>query len=727
LISYLDTLLIPFVAAEKKEHFNYYTAMPTLRGASPSCVVERFNPSTNARQGRATQISDALLSLRVLRAPHEGAAVFKLKDPRAKPPPDGGLPTPILKVLLVPGKFNLFSKFADQGKITIRIKWAGLQIMLSGAEPALCRKVVEILAPEQFKRMVAAGGASAAKLKLPLGEISTNSPARVRAGKRAPKPQRVPRRFQHTAPASPVVVARVKKTFSDRSPAAPSSPSSSSSSSSPIITAAAKRSRTKTTGMLDLFGDHLSCSSSSSSFSSSSAGVDVAPERAFSLSAEQTRALALVQAGKSMFVSGPGGTGKSVLISACCAWAKEVHKRLSITATTGVAACNVSGVTIHSWSGLSGREVGTLLGNAQVISPNLIKFVKKKMRQQAKNNWLRTDLLVIDEVSMLDPKYLDLLDQLGQVVRKNSRPFGGIQVVFVGDFHQLPPVAERHSDTAFAFESRCFQRLFGHRGALGEISLLTVVHRQGGDESFVSLLSRARKGQSTNADLARLRACKNKDPCQSMSGVVATHLCTHVYEARQKNKSALQRLPGMHMTFKAKDWSANPGIGKMLAASCRAPEHIELAVGAQVMLVKTVDAPSGLVNGARGLVRRFTPRTGMPVVEFENGVERTLGMERWSVDVNGRQLASRKQLPLDLSWAISIHKAQGMTLEAAVLNLSKVFECGQGYVALSRVRSLVGLTIEGSVNARSFRANGKVCKFYAELEKRMAERDLNST
>jgi ATP-dependent DNA helicase PIF1 len=114
------------------------------------------------------------------------------------------------------------------------------------------------------------------------------------------------------------------------------------------------------------------------------------------------------------------------------------------------------------------------------------------------------------------------------------------------------------------------------------------------------------------------------------------------------------------------------------------------------------------------------------VVEFENGVERTLGMERWSVDVNGRQLASRKQLPLDLSWAISIHKAQGMTLEAAVLNLSKVFECGQGYVALSRVRSLVGLTIEGSVNARSFRANGKVCKFYAELEKRMAERDLNS-
>ena len=280
---------------------------------------------------------------------------------------------------------------------------------------------------------------------------------------------------------------------------------------------------------------------------------------------------------------------------------------------------------------------------------------------------------------------------------------------------------ERQSDTAFAFESSCFQRLFGHRRSLGEICLLTEVHRQGSDKSFVSLLARARKGQITNSDLARLRACKSNDTCQNMPDIVATHLCTHVYEARQKNKRALQRLPGMHMKFKSKDWCANPRIGKMLASSCRAPEHIELAVGAQVMLVKTIDAPSGLVNGARGIVRSFTPRTGMPVVDFENGVERTIGMERWSVDINGRQLASRKQLPLDLSWAISIHKAQGMTLEAAVLNLSKVFECGQGYVALSRVRSLAGLRIEGDVRASSFRADTKVCNFYAELEERMAQ------
>ena len=147
----------------------------------------------------------------------------------------------------------------------------------------------------------------------------------------------------------------------------------------------------------------------------------------------------------------------------------------------------------------------------------------------------------------------------------------------------------------------------------------------------------------------------------------------------------------------------------------------ELAIGAQVMLLKTIDASLGLVNGVRGVVRRFMPRSGMPSVEFENGVERTMKMEQWSFDVNGRQLAYRRQLPLNLSWAISIHKSQGMTLEAAVLNLSKVFECGQGYVALSRVRSLAGLKIEGNLSKKSFCAHTKVSEFYAELKKRASQ------
>ena len=161
--------------------------------------------------------------------------------------------------------------------------------------------------------------------------------------------------------------------------------------------------------MFDLFGN-------TSSSSDSSIGVDVAPEQTFSLSAEQSRALSLVKSGKSLFISGAGGTGKSVLIGACQAWAKSAQKRVSITATTGVAACNVGGVTVHSWSGLSGRELDTMINNPGIISRNLITFVKKKMRKQARSNWLGTDLLVIDEISMLDARALDLLDHCGQIV-----------------------------------------------------------------------------------------------------------------------------------------------------------------------------------------------------------------------------------------------------------------------------------------------------------------------
>jgi ATP-dependent DNA helicase PIF1 len=197
--------------------------------------------------------------------------------------------------------------------------------------------------------------------------------------------------------------------------------------------------------------------------------------------------------------------------------------------------------------------------------------------------------------------------------------------------------------------------------------------------------------------------------------VKKTHLCTHVRQAATRNKKELGMLTGLHVSFKCSDFAARENVRRVLDTICRAPKNLELAVGAQVILIKTIDPSCNLVNGTRGVVVRFTRKTEQPVVRFEHGVERIILPEVWTVhggSSGGGVVASRRQLPLDLAWAISVHKSQGMTLSRVSLNLSNTFEYGQGYVALSRVKSLKGLEIVGEISKKTFLAHPKVLRFY---------------
>lgn len=777
--------------------------MPSKIACSCSCTVEYFDPSSKARVGKAKSLSSAIVSLkpvkrqqlarllgtehptaRVAICQHEESSPFqcilRIKDPKVKDSKDGAPARSFLQVLLCRSFFSVYSNFAPEGKLTLRVPKIGVQIMLSNTPAEWCCGALRLLAPMHLKRLVAKLRQRTSRQKAP----PPAAPQKMRPnGIHAPRRKyTVPRRFRNrgasksfesnstgnisstinhkacaTKNKSSVIVdgkliaaapvemkpGRSKKSWSALSPSQGENRLD-NLFDSPVIVQRNKSFRKgaplKSTRVLNLYQS----SSSSADFDSvckSAIGKSVQGD--ISLNYEQMEALQLLKSGRNLFITGPGGSGKSVLISACVEWAKKCGKRVHVTGTTGVAACNIGGVTLHSWSGLNTREV--IAATASKFSAAKANQVVRRMRKSAVDIWHRTDLLFIDEISMLERSHLDVLDQIGQAIRQSPLPFGGIQLVLVGDFLQLPPVKSRCPPTSsasgivrpssFAFNSACFERLFGisrvlkgriagdeqdsvacveahvddNTPPLGSVVMLRTVHRQGKDEQLVSLLNRARFGRVTKEDISILhnkcyKSSEVSDHCpENAIHVGWTYLCTHVSEARSRNTAELAKLPGLHHTFNAVDWQVSDAAGRALSNICRAPAKLELSIGAQVILVKTLDAASGLVNGARGVVSQFTPKTCQPVVLFDCGEERIIGPERWNIRGGRRSLqeiASRKQLPLDLAWAISIHKSQGMTLDRAVVSLSNVFECGQGYVALSRVRSLDGLRIRGSVSER---------------------------
>ncbi|XP_065602508.1 ATP-dependent DNA helicase PIF1 [Cyrtonyx montezumae] len=410
------------------------------------------------------------------------------------------------------------------------------------------------------------------------------------------------------------------------------------------------------------------------------------------LSVEQQAVLGAVRSGKSIFFTGCAGTGKSFLL-------KKIVGSLPpnstyATASTGVAACHIGGTTLHAFAGI---------GSGKAPLEQCIQLAE---RPGVRQHWLACQHLIIDEISMVDGRFFDKLEAVARAVRKRDEPFGGIQLIICGDFLQLPPVCKTNEETTFCFQAKSWRKCI-------HINMeLTEVRRQT-DKTFISLLSAVRLGRCTEEVISLLmQTADNRSEC---NGILATRLCTHKDDVELTNERRLQQLSGELHTFEALD--SDPMLLKLIDAQCPVGGRVELKVGAQVMLAKNLDVSQGLVNGARGVVVGFeTEQKGLPKVRFLCGVTQVIKMERWLFKGPSGVHLSRQQLPLKLAWAISIHKSQGMSLDSVEISLSRVFESGQAYVALSRARSLAGLRVL-DFDPKVVRADPTVLHFYRQLKR----------
>ncbi|XP_040422027.1 ATP-dependent DNA helicase PIF1 [Cygnus olor] len=410
------------------------------------------------------------------------------------------------------------------------------------------------------------------------------------------------------------------------------------------------------------------------------------------LSAEQEAVLGAVRSGKGVFFTGCAGTGKSFLL-------KKVVGSLPpnstyATASTGVAACHIGGTTLHAFAGI---------GSGKAPLEQCIQLAE---RPGVRQHWLACQHLIIDEISMVDGKFFDKLEAVARAVRKRDEPFGGIQLIICGDFLQLPPVCKANEEIKFCFQAKSWRKCI-------HINMeLTEVRRQT-DKTFISLLSAVRLGRCTEEVTSLLmQTATNRS---ERDGILATRLCTHKDDVELTNEKRLQQLSGEVHTFEALD--SDPMLVKLIDAQCPVGGKVVLKVGAQVMLAKNLDVSQGLVNGARGVVVGFeSDQKGLPKVRFLCGVTQIIKMERWVFKGPPGVHLSRQQLPLKLAWAISIHKSQGMSLDCVEISLSRVFESGQAYVALSRARSLAGLRVL-DFDPKVVRADPSVLQFYRQLRR----------
>jgi len=423
---------------------------------------------------------------------------------------------------------------------------------------------------------------------------------------------------------------------------------------------------------------------------------------------EQKACIEAVLKGESVFITGPGGTGKSYIIDILYKEFKKVGKTIAITAMTGCAGLLIGAhaKTLHSWAGIGlGREPLS----------HIVSAIHKNGRK--KNNWKKADCVVIDEVSMMTPAILELLNEVGKSVRKcYNKPFGGLQVVFVGDFYQLPPVCRGGEKMTFAFESPVW------KAVVEKTYALTVIQRQR-DPIFQRVLDEARKGELSDESyqiLLERKAAKWKG-----NAIRPTMLFTRNDDINTINQSYLDRLPGevkvFEATTEAPPRTSPDDVGyqvQRLDKDAPYEPTLRLKVGAQVMLLaqqyeerdKQMAPIYGLVNGSRGVVVDFTPCNN-PVVKFLNGKTHIIKEHTWVSDDTDNAV-KRKQIPLRLAYALTIHKAQGASLDSALIDVgSATFEYGQAYVALSRVRSLDALYIH-DLERGAFRVHPAVAKFY---------------
>ena len=432
------------------------------------------------------------------------------------------------------------------------------------------------------------------------------------------------------------------------------------------------------------------------------------------------KVLTLLENGENVFLTGFAGTGKSYILNKL---KNKLKKNLTITSTTGIAAVNVKGQTLHSWAGI---------GLCRNTIFNTVEKIKKRPSQY--RQILNCKILAVDEISMLNIEAFEYVNEVLKSVRECDKPFGGIQVLFIGDFFQLPPVegvgvnragvnAVGVNDRNYGIEERryCFDSPLWEELNLQNV-ILKKNYRQS-EENFITALAHMRENCLDASDIQLLNTrCTDMDTYETD----ILHIFSTNEEANRYNITKFNMIEEPVRIFRAEDgvYRGNKFVTEELTESenyileifsknCRAEKEIALKSGARVMLLVNMDFNKGLINGACGIIQSFA-ENGIEI-KFDNGVAANIPKNTFEYYYNDRVVAERVQYPLKLAYGITIHKSQGMTLDRLVVDCAKIFERGQAYVAMSRVKTLEGLYIKNFEPAKVL-VDSKVAKFYENLQ-----------
>lgn len=407
----------------------------------------------------------------------------------------------------------------------------------------------------------------------------------------------------------------------------------------------------------------------------------------------QVEALEILKTGRNVFITGPAGSGKTHLTNSYISYLKKNDIDPGITASTGIAATHMGGMTIHSWAGIGVKDS---LSESDLEDLAERPYLAKRFE--------RVRVLIIDEVSMLHHFRLDLVDEVLRAMKGNNDPFGGVQVVLVGDFFQLPPVHRMgEPESHFIYHSESW------KNAGFTVCYLDEQFRQK-DDKMISILNEIRSGEVSERSRALLEERLN---APGLKGVRATKLFTHNVDVDTLNAMELEKLESIEQAEYEMKSRGHAPIVEILKKSCLAPEKLKLKLGAAVMCVKN-NFEEGYVNGTLGIVVSCK-QSLHPVIRTLAGREITIEPASWKIEEEGRIKAEIIQYPLRHAWGITVHKSQGMSLDAVEVDLSKAFEPGMGYVALSRVRSLDGLTVLG-LNDIALQVHEDVLEYDNELK-----------
>lgn len=403
-----------------------------------------------------------------------------------------------------------------------------------------------------------------------------------------------------------------------------------------------------------------------------------------------------ITCGHNVFMTGPGGVGKSYYINKL---KEEMKDSITITSTTGVSSFNLKAQTIHSFSGIGAFKRGDRL-------EDILKKLKKTKRMESTCAKIQQcTLLVIDEISMLGKYFLEMIDELFRKIRHSEEPLGGLQVIFTGDFLQLPPVSDE-----FCFKSDVWDQL-----DLKTI-YLTKMYRVS-DPVYTKMLERIRMGKHNAEDNQILykrffayKEYKEKEKKENLTSIQPTFLYSKKVNVHEKNMEELEKNPNEMLIFRSVITDKRPDI-----IINKTEELLYLKIGAQVMLTVNLDCDNGLVNGSRGVITGYDTSQQSLTVKFLNGSELSFQRHEFVYEEDGKVLYKMIQFPFILAYALSIHKVQGCTLDYAIVDIGhSVFEASMSYVALSRVRSLEGLFLEAYQPYKIF-CDKEALEFYEKL------------